>query len=154
MLLSQLLKNVEIKRTIGKCDVDIKSICFNSKDVREDSLFFCLSGSQVDGHEFAESAKQKGAKAIVCERTLETDITQIVVEDSRIAMALIASNFYDNPTKKFKLIGITGTNGKTTTTYYIKNILEKAGFKVLRFRNEDVIRNIEQVLNTIQEYIK
>ncbi len=130
MLLSKLLEGVQVKNYIDKKDVDIKSICLSTKDVKNDCLFFCLSGTQFDGHEFAEIAKQKGAKAIICERPLETDITQIVVEDSRIAMALIASNFYDNPTKKFKLIGITGTNGKTTTTYYIKNILEKAGFKV------------------------
>ena len=83
-----------------------------------------------DGHNFAFLAKQKGAVALVVEHPVDVDLPQIVVPDSRSAMSLIAGNFFDNPAQKLKLIAVTGTNGKTTTTYMIKSILEKAGFKV------------------------
>lgn len=130
MLLKELIKNVDVKNIIDEKQINVTSLCCDEKDVKDGSMFFCLIGSLVDGHQFAYKAKQKGACVIVCEKPLDVDITQVVVEDSRKAMAIMAANFYHNPQQKFKLVGITGTNGKTTTTHYVKTILESAGYKV------------------------
>ena len=130
MRINELIKNMEITRIIDEKEVEIQNLCCDEKDVKEGSLFFCLVGLNVDGHEFAYFAKQKGAKAIVCEKAIDVDIMQIVVKDSRKAMAVMSANFYKNPQNNFKLVGITGTNGKTTTTHFIKTILNEAGYKV------------------------
>lgn len=130
MKLKQILKDIEILNIIGGTNIEIEKLCCDTKDVCENCLFFCLNGGEFDGHNFAETAKQNGAVAIVCERPLNVDVTQIVVKNSRSTMSFMASNFYGNPKNKLKIIGITGTNGKTTTSYYIASILKEAGFKV------------------------
>lgn len=130
MLLKDVIKDVGVMKIIDEKEINVTSLCINTDDVKNGSLYFCLNGSQVDGHDFAYLAKQKGASAIVCERPLDVDITQVVVKNSREAMSVMAANFYGNPQNKLKLIGITGTNGKTTTTYYVEHILKDAGFKV------------------------
>ena len=130
MEITKILNNEQTKHTIGDLtNLDIKKLAFNSNDDLEGSLFFCLRGQNFDGHNFAEIAHEKGAKALVVERPLFVDIPQIVVDDTRKAMALCASNFFDNPQEKLKIVGITGTNGKTTTTYVLKSIFESAGLK-------------------------
>ena len=149
MLLKQILENVNIKKVVGSIDFDVLSLCMNTKELQKNCLFFCITGTQIDGHKFAYIAKQKGAKAIVCERVLEVDITQIVVEDTRKAMSLMAANFYGNPRKNFKLVGITGTNGKTTTTYYVRDILKQAGFKVGVIGTIGVLIDDEKFLPTL-----
>lgn len=131
MKIETILKNVEMKRIIGKLNnQNISHLSCSTKDIKKNSLFFCLSGTEFDGHDFADIAVKRGAIILVCERPLDCDITQIIVEDSRIAMSIMASNFFGNPREKLKLIGITGTNGKTTTTYMIQSILKSAGKKV------------------------
>jgi len=131
MELKKLLKDVEIKNIIGNIqNIKIENLCFDTKNIQKNSLFFCLNGSVFDGHNFASVAIKNGAIAIVCERPLNLDVVQIVVNSSRKAMSKISSNFYKNPRDKIKLIGITGTNGKTSTTYMIANILKAAGKKV------------------------
>lgn len=136
MQLSKLLKDVKIIQVQEKeniIDVDIQSLCVDSRKVSEKSLFFCLTGGNTDGHTFAEEAVKKGAVALVVEKPLalkDSKTLQIVVENSRSALSQIASAFYDHPSRDMKIIGITGTNGKTTTSYMLASVLEASGKKV------------------------
>lgn len=109
-------------------DVEISGLEFDSAKVKDGDLFFCLVGSENDGHTFAADAVARGAVALVVERRLAVDIPQIEVDDSRKALARASAAFFGYPAKRLKLIGITGTNGKTTTTYIVKSIIEAAGF--------------------------
>ena len=130
MKLSQILYGLSAKEIIG-LDAEITGLFHNSAAVKNGGLFFCLKGQKSDGHDFVYDAVEKGAKAVVCQRVFANlNITQIIVDDVRSAMAVISSNFYGHPIKSMKLIGITGTNGKTTTTYIIKSIGEASGKKV------------------------
>jgi UDP-N-acetylmuramyl-tripeptide synthetase len=123
-----LLPEAEI---IGNTDVTIENIAHDSRKVAEGTLFVCLTGSRVDGHDYIEQARQRGATAILVEKDVDiTDMVVIKVPDTRKAMQIIAPFFFDYPGKKMRMIGITGTNGKTTTTYLIRQILREAGFKV------------------------
>lgn len=108
-------------------DIEISGLATDSSKVTEGCLFFCLVGRENDGHTFAADALARGAAALVVERRLALDCIQIEVTDSRHALSLAASAFYGNPSKRMKLIGITGTNGKTTTTYIVRSIIEAAG---------------------------
>lgn len=130
MKISNLVKNIKDVSVIGP-DRDIKKLCYSTNDIEEDSLFFCIVGLNVDGHTFIEKAIKSGAKAIVASKevNLDSDITIIKVNDTREAMSTISSNFYDNPSDKVDVIGITGTNGKTTSTFMIKSILEASNRK-------------------------
>ena len=110
-------------------EVDIAALYTDSRLVEENGLFFCLTGGNVDGHTFATQAVKKGANALVVEKELPLNVPQIVVENTRIALAKMAARFYGNPEERLKIIGITGTNGKTTTSYMLQSILEKAGKK-------------------------
>lgn len=101
----------------------------DSRLVKEGSLFVCIKGAAFDGHNVAAEMLEKGAAAIVVERDLGLD-KQIIVDNSRAVYSPICSNFFNNPADKLKLIGLTGTNGKTTTTFLIKQILENVGKKV------------------------
>lgn len=108
-------------------DVEIKGLACDSSKVKSGYVFFCLVGRENDGHTFAADAVSRGAVALVVERRLALDCLQIEVNDSRKAMSMAASAFFGNPAKRMKIIGITGTNGKTTTTYIVKSIIEAAG---------------------------
>lgn len=131
MTLSKLLKNTEIITCQGNIDIKVSGIAFNSRDVKPGNVFVCISGFKTDGHQYAQDALERGAVAIVAERELEeVAATQVVVKNSRLALAHMAGVYYDYPFKKFCLIGVTGTNGKTTTTYLVKTILESCGQKV------------------------
>ena len=125
----QLFNGLSIKNQFDY-KINISEITINSENIKQNDIYICINGTKTDGHNFAKIAKEKGASCLVVERLLDIDIPQVLVEDARRATAIIASNFYGNPRKNFKLIGITGTNGKTTSTYMIKNIMEKAGKKV------------------------
>ena len=128
MKLSELLKDVNVEQIIGNAELNISGITFDSREVKAGYLFICIPGFKVDGHDFAEEAINKGAVAILAERVVEgVGATTIIVKNARRETSTIASNFYDHPDKKLKLIGITGTNGKTTTTYLIKSIIENTG---------------------------
>ncbi len=108
-------------------DVEISGITINSKEVKQGYVFVCICGENTDGHIFAESAVENGAVAIVAEHELDVSRPVIVYDNTKIALAEISKAFYENPQEKLKIIGITGTNGKTTTSYLIKKILENAG---------------------------
>ncbi len=131
MLLKDLLIDVpgawEIR---GDAELDIAALVTDSREQTKDGLFFCISGLRFDAHTFAPQAAQNGCIALVVERFLEdSPLTQVRVENARAAMAHIASAFYGHPERSLRLVGVCGTKGKTTTTYLMKAILEKAGFK-------------------------
>ena len=136
MNLKQILAGLEKIKAKGEIDREVTTIENDSRNVVEGSMFFAIKGFTLDGTQFIPSAIEKGAKVIVVDETTDfkslnipEDVTLIVVPEIRESMAICACNFYDNPSRKFKLVGITGTKGKTTTTYMIKEILEKQGIK-------------------------
>lgn len=130
--LKQLLEGLDYQCIQGEIDIDITTIENDSRNVTNGSLFFCIRGAVVDGHKFAADVIQKGAKVLVCEEEISAPqgVTVILVKDSRYAMACISAAYFDYPAREMKVIGITGTKGKTTTTYMVKSILENAGYKV------------------------
>ena len=128
MLISEMIKDVDC-RLIGE-DIDIRYIEYDSRKVKPGDLFCCIRGTYRDGHEYAGSAVEKGASALLVEHELPFPVPQIVAPNSRRAMAELAINFYGHPLEGIPVIGITGTNGKTTTTYMVKSIAEQAGYKV------------------------
>lgn len=129
MKLSELIKDVKYKEIIGSTDLEIKDVSADSNAVSKNGLFVCISGGNYDGHDFVKQVKDYGGVAVVVERKLDTSLTQIVVEDCRIAVAEIAAAFYGHADKKMKIIGVVGTNGKTTTTHLITSILINSGVK-------------------------
>ncbi len=130
MKLSQILLGLDYT-THNFYDTKIQHITCETAQVTANSLYFCVRGQNIDGHTLVNTAIKSGAVAVVVDHILkDLTIPQIVVSDVRSAMGIMASNFYHNPRSKFKLIGVTGTNGKTTTTYMLKSILETAGYKV------------------------
>ena len=128
MLLSELANACGVRYT-GE-NVDICSIEYDSRKAGEGSIFCCVVGLLFDGHTFAEGAVAQGAAALLVERELPLDVPQIVVPNARKAMAEMAACFYGHPEKQLTMLGVTGTNGKTTTTYMVKAIAEQAGKKV------------------------
>jgi UDP-N-acetylmuramoyl-L-alanyl-D-glutamate--2,6-diaminopimelate ligase len=106
--------------------VEISGLAYSSQAVREGDLFFCVRGFKTDGHEFAPQAVSNGATALVCERALNLNVPEVLVEDARAAMAELAARFYGDPTAALRVVGVTGTNGKTTTTFLVRSILEAA----------------------------
>ncbi len=122
MLASALFKD----KWIGQ-DIEIKGITIDSREAKDGFVFICITGQERDGHDFAKSAAQNGASVIVSERPLDIDVPVVCYDNTKLAMAELSSYFYGEPEKKLKLVGITGTNGKTTVSYLIKNILETAG---------------------------
>lgn len=131
MKLADLLKKLKYTCVKGTADVDITTVAYDSRRVERGSLFICIKGAVADGHRFAEAAVNKGASALVVEDdvTVPENVTVIRVEDSRYALACISAEYFGNPADKLKVIGITGTKGKTTTTYLVKSILDSAGHK-------------------------
>ena len=138
MVLKEILAGLQGLKVKGSLDIEITGLDKDSRNIKEGSLFVAIKGFDADGHEYVESAIKQGAKAVLLQEGVETsllksipeDVTIIVAKDTRYALAICSCNFYGNPSRKFKLIGITGTKGKTTTSFMTKAILEKAGKKV------------------------
>ena len=132
MKLSVLLERITYEICQGSTQQEVSSVVFDSRKVSEGSLFICIRGAVVDGHSFVDDVVKKGAKTLVVEEAVSVpdDVTVVKVEDTRYAMAYISAAWFGNPAEKLKTIGITGTKGKTTTTYMVKSILENAGYKV------------------------
>ncbi|MBI4931264.1 MAG: UDP-N-acetylmuramoyl-L-alanyl-D-glutamate--2,6-diaminopimelate ligase [Bacteroidetes bacterium] len=135
--LKDILYKAGLVEVVGSTDIDVASICFDSRKVEKGSLFIAVKGIQSDGHKFISQAISSGAIAIVCEeiptplstgRGAVGEATYIKVSDSESALGIIASNFYDNPSEKLKLVGITGTNGKTTITSLLYKLFVSLGF--------------------------
>lgn len=130
MKLSQLLRPIEILRLEGNSEVEISGIAYDSRRVNPGDVFICIKGFEKDGHCFAKEAVDRGAVAVVVENWQDLrKAVQVQVADSRQALALLSVVFFGNPASKIKLIGVTGTNGKTTTTYLLESILVEAGYK-------------------------
>ena len=132
MKLLKLLERVTYTCLKGTLDVEVTDVINDSRKVKEGALFLCIRGAVTDGHRYAADVVEKGARVLVVEEPVEVPahVTVIQVRDTRMAMALIAAAWYDYPADKLKVIGITGTKGKTTTTYMVKSLLVAAGFKV------------------------
>lgn len=137
MELRRMLVGLEGLKVKGNLDVDIKGVDSNSKNIKTGYVFVAINGFSTDGHKFVENAIENGAIALILQEDCDLkslkipeEVTIVVAKDTRESLAIISSNFYGNPSRKFKLIGVTGTKGKTTTTFMIKEILEKAGKKV------------------------
>lgn len=133
MKLSALLSSCKISELVGNTEQDITGICFDSRKVSASSMFIATVGTVVDGHQFITSAIEKGASVIVCEKLpkkLDATVTYVVVDNSSRAMGLIAAAYYQHPSKKLKLVGVTGTNGKTTVATLLSNLFQELGYKV------------------------
>lgn len=132
--LSELLIGIDILKKINiETDMPITSVVFNSRKVEKGSLFIATRGTQVDGHNYIHTAISLGASAILCEtipEDLHKEVTYIQVSNSQFSLGIIASNLYDNPSKKLIVIGVTGTNGKTSTTTLLYQLFSKLGYKV------------------------
>ncbi len=132
-LLSEILYKTRLEEIVGSTNVAVSSVTFDSRQVKKDSLFIATRGTASDGHNYIEKAIENGAVAIVCEELpiVQRDhITYIKVLDSSAALGYIACNYYDNPSEKLKLVGITGTNGKTTTVTLLFNLFRGLGYNV------------------------
>jgi UDP-N-acetylmuramoyl-L-alanyl-D-glutamate--2,6-diaminopimelate ligase len=134
---------------VGDGTVEIAELAYDSRKVEAGTLFFCVPGEKVDGHEFAQAAVDAGAVGLVVERELpEVDAAQVVVPDARAAMAPVAARFYGNPTEELKVVGITGTNGKTTTAFLLCEILEAAGMSC------GLLGTVKQVVGGAEEEVE
>ena len=132
-LLKDILYKVGLTAVSGDTNVMVNEVHFDSRKVTMDDVFVAISGTQVDGHKFISKAVNAGVKAVVCEvmpDMMVNGVTYLQVGNSQKALAIMAANYYDNPSKNLKLVGVTGTNGKTTVTTLLYNLFKKAGYKV------------------------
>lgn len=132
MELTAIIKSIKPRSVTGSLNREITGIAYDSRQVTPGMLFVALKGQNVDGHNFIMDAIERGASAVVCERNgivVPQKVTKIIVEDTRECLARLSAAFYNNPSRRLKVIGVTGTNGKTTVAFMIKEILESAGYK-------------------------
>lgn len=155
MLLNKLISKVEVINTVGDLNLDITNIHSDSRKIKEGGLFIAINGFSKDGIQFIPDAIKNGAKALIVEPDVDLssldipkEIPAISVKNTRRALAQTACEFYDNPSKKLKLIGITGTKGKTTTTFMVKSILEAHGLNVGLIGSIAVYINNEKIEDT------
>lgn len=124
MKLDELIKNVEYTDIINYKNVEITGISYNSKTTQKGDIFVCLRGEYTDGHKYFKMAEENGAVAFVCEEELNTNLPQVIVKSTRHQIADFAANFYEYPSKDLNIVGITGTNGKTTVSHLVQRIFE------------------------------
>jgi UDP-N-acetylmuramoyl-L-alanyl-D-glutamate--2,6-diaminopimelate ligase len=149
MRLDELAAEVEGARIAGDGSVVVADLAYDSRRVRPGTLFFCVRGEKVDGHEFAAGAVGDGAVALVVEEEIEgIEAPQVVVGDARAAMAPVAARFYGDPTGELRVVGVTGTNGKTTTAFLIREILERAGIST------GLLGTVKQIVGGSEEAVE
>jgi len=148
MKLQDLLKGVNYKEIYGNSEIELKNISINSRNVKEGGLFVAVKGFKFDGHDFIKEAVSSGASLLIVQKkaNIPSAITQVIVDDTRKALPVLSRNFYKDPTRSFELIGVTGTNGKTTTCYLIDSILKSAGKKT------SLITTVESFLDDRKVY--
>ena len=131
MKIKEILANCNLLEIVGNKDIDIFDLTFDSRQVKDGSLFFAVRGTQVDGHDYIEKAVEKGAAAIVCEKLPKKTaegVTYVQVDNTAYVLGVAASNFFGNPSRKLKLVGVTGTNGKTTIATLLYRLFTDAGY--------------------------
>jgi UDP-N-acetylmuramoyl-L-alanyl-D-glutamate--2,6-diaminopimelate ligase len=131
--LKDILYKVTLNAVVGSTSMNVYAVNFDSRKIEKDHLFVAIRGLVADGHDYIETAIKKGATSVVCEslpKKLDDNVTYVEVDNSNKALAIIASNFYENPSKNIRLVGVTGTNGKTTVTSLLYQLFKKAGYKV------------------------
>jgi len=157
--LSEILRDVNVKQITGAADAMISGITYDSREVKAGSMFFAVKGTRVDGHSYIAQVIEKGAIAIVCENLPENisgGVTYIQVDDSSYSSGTIASNWFGNPSRKLKLVGITGTNGKTTTVTLLFNLFRELGYHtgllstILNRIDEEIIPSTHTTPDAIQ----
>jgi len=148
MRLDELVAVAGGARVVGGGTVEVLDLAYDSRKVGPGTLFFCVPGEKVDGHEFGGAAVEAGAVGLVVERELDLDVTQVVVGDARAAMAPLAARFWGDPTAELKVAGITGTNGKTTTAFLLREILEAAGV------GTGLLGTVKQVVGGAEEEVE
>ena len=132
-ILKDILYKVSLEAVVGNTDLTINNIHFDSRKVELNDVFIAIKGTASDGHNFIERATSQGALAIICEElpaNVVNGVTYVKVRDSQRALAIVASNYYENPSENLKLVGVTGTNGKTTIASLLYQLFTKAGYKV------------------------
>jgi UDP-N-acetylmuramoyl-L-alanyl-D-glutamate--2,6-diaminopimelate ligase len=146
--LRELIVGADVIATRGDVDVEISSLAYDSREVEPEALFFCVPGENFDRHDFASDAVERGAVALVIERELDLDVAQVVVADARAAMAPLAARFWGDPTSELRVVGITGTNGKTTTAFLVREALEAAGIRC------GLLGTVRQVAGGVEEAVE
>jgi len=148
MRLRDLIAEIQPLATRGDLEVEVAGLAYDSRKVGPGTVFFCVPGEKVDGHEFGPAAVAAGAVALVVERELELDAAQVVVADARAAMAPLAARFEGDPTARLRVFGVTGTNGKTTTAFLVREILEAAGVQT------GLLGTVKQVVGGVEEEVE
>ncbi len=148
MQLRDLIRDVAVEEVLGDLAVEIADLAYDSRRVGPGTLFFCFPGGKADGHDFASAAVDVGAAGLVVERPLDLPVPQVRVVDARAAMAPLAARFSGDPTAALRVAGITGTNGKTTTAFMVREILEAAG------RRTGLLGTVKQVVGGVEEEVE
>ena len=131
MKLSEIIEGLEVIESTAAPDAEISDLCYDSRRAGTGSLFVAITGFESDGHKFIGSAAEKGACAVICEKKPDCGIPYVLVRDSRLALAVCSRNFFGRADEKMTMLAVTGTNGKTTSTFLIKHVLEQClGAKV------------------------
>jgi UDP-N-acetylmuramoyl-L-alanyl-D-glutamate--2,6-diaminopimelate ligase len=156
MTLRDLLAGAGISASPGSAEVEITALAYRSESVTDGTLFFCVPGFTADGHDFAPEAVKRGAAALVCERPLGLGVPEVLVPSVREAMPQVAASFYGHPTGELRMVGITGTNGKTTTAFLTRHLLESAGVQtgllgtvesIVAGRRDEVVRTTPEAVD-------
>jgi UDP-N-acetylmuramoyl-L-alanyl-D-glutamate--2,6-diaminopimelate ligase len=149
MRLDELAAGFPGARVIGDVAVEVKDLAYDSRKVEPGTLFFCVVGEKADGHEFGPRAVEEGAAALVVEREMtELEVPQVVVRDSRAAMAPAAARFNGDPTAELRVVGVTGTNGKTTTAFLVREILRAADYSC------GLLGTVKQIVGGVEKEVE